>query len=137
MITVGLFEPKTHYEAASKWWTDQKWPVLPLSHLPATGVVVSLRGAPAAAGWIYKTDSAFCLLEWIVADPSVRGEDRDAVLSVLISSAKTLAQVQGFQMIYMSIRNESLAKRLEANGFERQDEGMTSFICNLSGGNLK
>lgn len=128
------FNPAEHYGVICEWWTAQKWSPVPLSHLPQTGLVVVLDGRPAAAAWIYKTDSAFCWLEWIVADPSVRREARTSALSVLISGARVLAQSMGFQSIFMSIRNQSLGKRLEVQGFSVTDLGMTNYVCDLSRG---
>jgi hypothetical protein len=133
-ISVELFEPSKHYDTVSKWWTEQKWPTLPLSHLPTTGIVVSYKDKAAAAAWIYKTDSAFCWIEWIVADPEIRHEARNSVLSVLLSSAKMSARLMGFKTIHMSIRNQSLAKRIETQGFTAADTGMTNYVCSLEGG---
>lgn len=134
MITLIPFNAAEHYSTISGWWTAQSWPVVPLDHLPQTGVVVTLAGKPAAACWIYKTDSAFALLEWIVADPEVRGEPRDSVLSTLISGAALLTRAMGFKTIHMSIKNASLAKRLEAQGFQPTDQGMTNYVLTFQGG---
>lgn len=133
MIAVELFKPEAHYEIAAKWWAAQSWPVIPLTHLPKTGVVVSCDGKPAACAWIYKTDSAICWVEWIVADPDVRHEKRAAVLSTLISAAKMTAELMGYQSAFMTIKNQSLAGRIEAHGFKTTEQGMTNYICDLSG----
>jgi hypothetical protein len=132
MISVDYFNPEKHYETVAAWWKASDWPVVPLSHLSQTGLVVSNNGAPAAAAWIYKTDSAFCILEFIVADPAVRREARTNVISVLVSAAKMLCRSMGFQSIYMSIKNDSLAKRIEAHGFKPTDKGMTSYLCEFA-----
>ncbi len=134
MISVELFNPDKHYEAVCGWWTAQKWPTVPLSHLSGTGIVVSHDGKPAAAAWIYKTDSAYCLLEWIVASPEVRREARASALSALISSAKVAAQLMGFRSMFMTIKHESLAKRIRAQGFVATDSGMTNHVCDISRG---
>lgn len=133
MISVEPFNIEKHYETVSAWWKAQNWPVMPLSHLPATGIIATDDGKPASACWIYKTDSAYCLLEWIVADPELKGEPRDSALSVLIGAAKMLAASMGFITIHMSIRNQSLGKRLQAHGFSVADRAMTNYACNLSG----
>lgn len=135
MISTEFFQPEKHYEAIAKWWAAQNWPVIPLTHLPKTGVVVMFGDKPAAAAWLYKTDSAFCLLEWIVADPEIRREARASVLSVLVSTSKMLAAIMGFQSIFMTIKNESLASRIRPHGFRATDQGMTNYVCDLSGGN--
>jgi hypothetical protein len=132
MISVELLQADKHYETVTEWWKAQNWPVIPLSHLPKTGFLVSHDGKPAAAGWLYKTDSAMCWLEFIVASPEIRHEPRASVLSVLISSAKMAAELMGFQTVFMSIQNQSLGSRLEAQGFTASDKAMTNYVCDLS-----
>jgi hypothetical protein len=132
MITVEFFEPQKHYETVAGWWAAQDWPVMPLTHLPKTGFVVSHQGKPACAGWLYKTDSAMCWLEFIVASPEIRHEPRSAVLSVLVSSARMAAELMGFQTIFMSTASQSLGSRLGAHGFKASDKSMTNYVCDLS-----
>jgi hypothetical protein len=133
MTSVELFNPEKHYEHVAKWWTEQNWPVMPLTHLPQTGIMVSYDGAPAACAWIYKTDSAICWLEWIVASPLIRHEERANVLSVLISSATMAARLMGFQSIFTSSKNQSLEARLKGHGFTPTDQGVTQHVCDISG----
>lgn len=132
LISVELFQADKHYAAVAKWWTEQGWPVLPLTHLSGTGVVVSNNGAPVAATWIYKTDSAICWIEWIVASPEIRHELRSNVLSVLLSSATMLAKSMGFQSIFTSTNKHSLESRLTSHGFKATDRGVTQMIQDLS-----
>lgn len=134
MIRIELFDPQKHYETVCQWWAAQGWPKLPLTHLPQTGVIVFSGDSPAAAGWIYKTDSAYCWLEYIVANPDVRGEARASAISTLVSSAKCIAKVMGFQSCIMWLENESLAKRISAHGFEPTDKGVTGYSCDLRKG---
>lgn len=131
-LSVELFHPDTHYAAIQEWWKKQNWPILPLTHLSQTGLVVKVGDVPAAAAWLYKSDSAFCWLEWVVANPEVRHAERDSALSVLISTGRVLAQTMGFQSIYMSVGSASLAHRIEAHGFAATDKGVTNFMCDLT-----
>jgi hypothetical protein len=131
MLAVELFEPSKHYATICGWWTAQSWPPMPLTHLPQTGVVVMRDGKPAAAGWLIRTDTAICWLEWIVADPGVRHDERSEVLSVLISSCRVLAQVMGFQSIFSSSASESLSKRLDDHGIKATDRRVTHHACEL------
>lgn len=134
MIAVERFQIEKHYETVCGWWTAQKWPCVPLAHLPKTGVIVTLDGAPAAAAWLYRTDSAICWLEFIVADPEVRRERRAAILSVLLSSLKLIAETMGYQTIFTSGKNVSLGERLKLQGFQPTDEGVTQYIHTIQGG---
>lgn len=132
-MNVTLFNRETEYPIVCDWWKSHSWPAMPLDHLPPLGFMASVDGIPAAAGWLYQTDSAFCIFEWIVANPEVRREKRAAALDALIQQAKTAAAEMGFKSIYMSIKHEGLLKRLEGFGFEVTDKGMNSLICSIGG----
>jgi hypothetical protein len=134
MIQVERFIPEKHYETIGEWWKAQKWPVLPLKTLSKTGIVVTLNDKPAAACWIYQTDSSICWLEWVVCNPEVRREARTDVLSTLIQSAKDVAQAMGFESIFTSLKNESMAHRIKSHGFHATDTGVTQYFCHLNGG---
>lgn len=131
MIEFEFFKPNKHYLIVSKWWSEQKWPVIPLSHLSQTGILVSHNGIPAACAWIYKTDSAFCWLEWTVANPEVRHEERSLAISGLVSCAKMLAKSMGFESIFMNLKSVSLATRIEKHGFTKTEENTANYICKL------
>lgn len=131
MIDIESFDPKKHYLEVSKWWSFHKWPSVPVSHLSQSGLIVYVNKKPAACAWIYKTDSAFCLLEFLVANPEVRKEERTMAISSLISCAKMVAKKMGFLSMFTSIKHESLAHRLKMHGFNPSDEGMTNYICEL------
>jgi hypothetical protein len=133
MISFDLFTPEKHYDLVSDWWKFHGWNVLPLTHLSQTGIVVNFDGIPSAAAWIYRTDSAFCLLEWIVASPEIRREKRTEVLNALISKSKEVAKNMGFKSIFVTARHESLISRLTQNEFQVCDTGMKNLIFNIGG----
>lgn len=130
-LKIELFVAEQHYSTISKWWERQKWPVVPLSHLSSTGIVISYDGKIAAAGWVYKTDSSVCLLEMIVADPDVKGEPRELVLSCLLDTAKLTAKSMGFNTIFMLTGNKSLMGRLETKEFIPFSHNSTNYACIL------
>jgi hypothetical protein len=134
MISFESFDPQKHYEEIAKWWSTQNWDPIPPSHLSKTGIVCTLNSKPAAACWIYMTDSAFCLIEWIVADPAIRKQARHEVLNSLIEKANEVAKAMGFATAFMTVRSEALISRLKKNGFVIGDKGMTNLTRNLQGG---
>lgn len=134
MIKHELFRPEKHYNLVTEWWQRQNFAVVPLSHLPQVGIVVFVNEKPTAAGWLYQTDSSICWLEWIVANPEIRGEERKAALSYLINEVKRAASQMDFKTIFMSVQNASLMSRLESHGFVQSDKDMTNLIFNLQGG---
>ena len=133
-INIELFKAETHYEIISKWWKDQRWPIIPLSHLPKVGFVIYFDQIPVIAGWLYKSDSAFAHLEWIVANPEVRGFRRSECFKALVDRVKRAANEMGFKSIITSVQNRSLIKRLKSSDFTVTDEGMTNLIFNIKGG---
>jgi len=130
-VTIEAFNSDKHYAEVSNWWKAESWPVVPLDCLSKTGIVVLSDGTPAAAGWVYKTDSSFCLLEFIVANPEVRREKRSLALTTLLDVSKKVATEFGFRSMFTSVHNESLGKRLEQGGFIATDRNMTNYICNV------
>lgn len=133
-LSFETFIPELHYEMLSNWWLGHNWPSPPVSHLPTYGIISNLNGKPSAAGFIYQTDSAFCLFEWIIVNPEVRRAERSEAISGLIEKAKEVARELGFQTIFMSVKSESLIGRLAKHGFQINDRSMADLTFHLQGG---
>lgn len=136
MIRYELFKIESHYEEISKWWAAQRWSVVPLSHLPEIGIVVYQGEKMACAAWIYKTDSAFCILDMFVANPEIRKDERNESINYLFDVSKNIIKELGFQSIYTMTSHSSLISRLEKNGFVANDSNMSSLIFNINKGGL-
>ena len=80
-MEVRKYNPSDYFTVAS-WWSKQKWPVIPSDHLPEHGFIVD----GIAAGFLYKTDSKFALLEFVIANPDTSKEDRSKALDLVIDS---------------------------------------------------
>lgn len=133
MISFEYFQAKKHYETVCKWWQAHGWDAVPEDHLSKNGIVVYHGDVPACAAWIYQTDSAFALLEWVIANPEVRKAARHDSLNFLLKSCLEGAQKLGFKTIFTTARNESLMTRMTKNGFQITDKGMTNLIAPLRG----
>lgn len=130
-MRVATFNKLTHYEIVKKWWAAHEWNVIPPRYLPLHGFIVFDDETPICAAWIYRTDSLFALLEYVVANPEVKGERRAKGLDMLIASAKYKAHELGHKSIFMSTDHELLIKRLKKHGFDEQNKGMSHLFCNL------
>lgn len=128
MIETRFFKPEDHYEMVGEWWKAQKWPVLPLTHLSSIGAVAYVDGVPVVAGWLFQTDSAWCLLEFIVANPEVRRGARSQGFDALFTWAKAAAIAGGFKNIFSSVSSDPLIKRYVDNGFQITDRKMTNLV---------
>lgn len=131
MTSVVRFNAEAHYMDVASWWKEEGWPVMPLNFLSANGLVCYWGDEPAMAAWVYRTDSDFCLFEFIVANPKIRKDKRANCFRELFKSGKILAKEMGFKTMLVMARNDSLISRLEKEKFEIADEGMTHLTFNL------
>lgn len=118
-----------HHSIVSKWWEAQKWPVIPLEMLSKNGLLVETDdGRLACAGWLYSTDSKISWVEWIVANPDVRREERSKALDYLIETLTTTARVLGFNTLFSSVKHPLLIDRMQKHGFHVTDKNMSNMI---------
>lgn len=125
-----MYKPRPYnpsdYALLSEWWAAHNWPPMPEQFLPRTGVVVEVEDKAVCAGFLYKTDSAFAWLEWVVSDPKSDKLERSQALDTLIGSLLHIAQSLGFQAIHTSARHPGLIERYQAHGFVLADTQMTN-----------
>lgn len=115
------------YKKISEWWNKRDSDPIPSNLLPAIGYIVD----ECCAGWLYKTDSDFCLIEWIVSDPSSDKIERDEALDVLIDTLENEAKKQGFTVMFTSISRDKtphLEDRMKKHDFVLGDENMANYI---------
>lgn len=134
-MEVKSFSLIDHYEIISDWWTGHDWTVLPQQVLPHNGLIVYDDNTPICAGFLYKTDSAICWLEWVISNPLAKKEQRSEALNALIDCLVGLAKTMGFSIIFTSIKHPGLIKRMEQIGFQVNDNGMTNMSLIFKGEN--
>jgi hypothetical protein len=111
------------YEQLKNWWDSWGFPAPAISALPkydnesTTGLIVSNNGIDICAGFLYETNSAICWLEFIVANPKSKKEERSEALKLLIDEFTEEAKKLGFGVIFASIKNESLLNKYIQAGY--------------------
>lgn len=136
MIRFEFFKPDQHYNAICEWWYAEDFAPIPLNHLPENGIVIYSGDKMACAAWIYRTDSAFCILDWYIANPEIRKKERSDCLDLLISVSKEYIKKLGHLTIFTMSKHSALVSRLEKHGFLVSANNMTSLTLNFhSGGN--
>lgn len=116
-MRVRNFIPEKDYSMLVEWWKAQGWGPVPLSHLSPNGIVAEIAEAPVAAGFVYRTDSAVAVLEYIVTDPKISSSMRSAGLDQVLTAATQLVKGMGFQALFMACGDKGLAKRMEKHEF--------------------
>lgn len=113
------------------WWQAQDWPVIPRDHLSTMGFIGEINGKKAVAAWVYTTNSAFCLLEYIVINPEIRREERKAVFDHFINDMIEYTKGLGFKTVFLTTKSEGLISRLTKHEFQTTDIGMKNLIRRL------
>ncbi len=116
----------TDFNILQEWWTAHGFSMTP-AMLPKVGFIVE----GVCAGFLYETDSAFALFEWVISNPASTKEERDVGLDLVITAAIDEAQSLGFKLLYSSIKHPALIARYEKHGYIASDTGMVSMIRGL------
>lgn len=111
-------------EQINHWLELREWPQFEAHVLPKTGFIIK----DTAVGFLYKTDSSFCLMEWLVTNPLKSSEERDKALNQVIEALVQNAKDSGFKLIFSSLSDQGLVKRYTNSGFIVTDNNMTNLI---------
>lgn len=140
MLEVREVKLAEDYPELCEWWRqwalikpEVPWTYLPWKRLPPTKLIVCDETEKICAGFLYRAESGWSFLEWIVTNPKVSKEKRSEGLEKLIHSAKFFA-TQYNSDIFTSINHPGLIKKFQEAGFAVGDEGMTNMVwkgCNL------
>lgn len=130
-MIIKLFDKSTDYETVKTWWLAQNWPAVPESSLSTTGFIIKEGDQSLLSGWVYHTNSDIAWLEFIVANPEIKGEQRDEAFELFFSFVLNYAKIKNYKNVFTSVQHQGLMKRLEKNGFKKGDENMTNFIRSL------
>lgn len=125
-MEVRRFDKERDYKTVAHWWANYKgWgAVVPIEFLPEHGYIVD----DVCAGFLYKTDSKFALLEWVIANPESDATTRSEALDQLIPAILREAKALGFGAVYSSTKHSKLIDRYIKHGFHIGDTGVTTGI---------
>lgn len=118
---------QSNYPEVKQWWEGHKWPVIPFQMLPKTGYIIE----NVCAGWLYRSDSPICWVEWIISNPASEKIIRNESLNLLIDTLINKAKSEGFSHVFTSVKHPGLIKRYESHGFTIQDSNVTHMIRSL------
>jgi hypothetical protein len=116
-----------HYNKIREWAARRDFTIPAPEYLPETGYINNNH----CAGFLYKTDSKICWLEWVVSNPDSPKEERNLALNELIDKLCDDAQKLGFKAIFTSVEHEGLLERYKKLGFNTTDKSMTNMIRRL------
>jgi len=110
------------YPELTKWWKlyEADGIVVPKSSLlPEKGLggfVVEKDGAVIASAFLYFTNSALGYVDYLIADPSYREDDRQNILLELASYVTAIAVKAGCETVWAMTSNKKLVNMAEKSG---------------------
>lgn len=125
-MDVTIYNPRmleeSDYTTLLKWWKKYNFAAPTRDFLPDNGtcgiMLEDQNGKELCAGFIYFTNSKACWMEFIVANPDIRGrEARNNALNQLIEYLSQFAKEEECIWIFTSVRHKGLAERLGECGF--------------------
>ena len=100
------------WDTLVSWW--DAWPTWvnpPKDFLPDNGtggLIIEKNNTPIVAGFLYFTNSAAVLLEWIISNPEYKEKDRREAIETLIQSAEIFCKNNNKKYMFSIGRNKSL-----------------------------
>ena len=117
---------ESDWETLLKWWDSwPDWTAPSKDFLPDNGtggIMVEKNNKPIVAGFIYETNSASVLLEWIVSDPEYRDNDRGEAVELLITEAEKSTKALGYNYMFTIGRNKRLIETHKKLGWFVDDK---------------
>ena len=126
-MKVRLVNLENDYSDLTSWWTTYCWTPVSEAMLPKTGLMVEDK-EKIVSGFLYRTDSSICLLEWVVGNPALSKEERKNGMNLLFSTSKLWAKAHGFKIILTMTKNNGLINSLTNNEFKKTDGDMSHFM---------
>jgi hypothetical protein len=114
------------WSTLTKWWSSWPgWTSPSRDFLPENGtggLMIEKDGVPIVAGFIYETNSASVLLEWIVSDPEYRDGDRKEAVELLITEAEEFTKLLGYHYMFTIGRSKQLIETHKKLGWSVDDK---------------
>lgn len=131
-FNVRPYSTDIDYEDLKKWWVAHNWEPIPKEFLPLNGLVVEEKDTgKCCLGFVMQTDTAYCFIEFITANPLIPTESRSLAVDLLIDELKAKAKELGFVLGISTISNASLLRRFEKKGFRIVDKNVTHVLGGL------
>lgn len=104
------------YDTVCDWWKGHGWTPVLKRYLSKTGLIVTVDGEPAAAVWLYRTDSPVLIAEWLVTDPSLGPKTAYVAVHRVLAAIKDVADMSGCHLMTF-LQTDSLIKNFRKQGF--------------------
>jgi hypothetical protein len=117
------------YGMLCEWWSFWRFAAPPQHALSTSGIIVFEGDIPVCAGFLYGTNSSFCLIEFIVSNPNVKDKElRSNAMEYLINSLCDIGKQSGFYLVFSSLKNQNLINKYKDCGFTEGSNNCVELI---------
>jgi hypothetical protein len=117
------------YGMLCEWWSFWRFAAPPQHALSTSGIIVFEGDIPVCAGFLYGTNSSFCLIEFIVSNPNVKDKElRSNAMEYLINSLCYIGNQSGFYLVFSSLKNQNLINKYKDCGFTEGSNNCVELI---------
>lgn len=123
------------YEMLQEWWKVWRFTSPPIITLPQedsehfSGYFAVENGVDVACGFLFKTNSTVCWIEYIVANPNIKSEEvRHEGVKLVLNKLFNVAKELGYIVAFSSIKHEKLIDIYKNSGFIEGSKGTTEMI---------
>lgn len=120
---------ESDYDTAREWFLAWGWPVMGPTLFPNSGFVAEKDGVPVAMVWLYLTNSAWGVMEWLVRNPKADKEVARQALPLLVEKVKETSWGVGIEVIFTSVQHPNVIKLYKDLGFDLGDQNMTNMVA--------
>lgn len=108
---------KSDHSNLKEWYHKHNLDAPPEQYYPSWGLIVE----GVAAGFLFATDTALCMLDGYITNPEATSVDRNKAIALITGELLEISKEQGFQRVMVFSKEDSIIKR--AKNLKFTDKG--------------
>ncbi len=131
LFNVRKEEDFNKYYALLKTWWDGKggqWEAIRPEFLSSRGMIIKDKDKYVCAAWLYTTDSAFGVINWVISNNESDPKTKKKCLEFMLGKLEDYARFLGVGVIYMTMETRSLKNILSEQGFLKTSNNISEFF---------
>lgn len=118
-----------YYPIIKPWWEERKgWDSIKPDFLSTRGVIIKDKEEYVCAAWLYTTDSAYGIINWVITNNTSKPKQKQECLKFMFKVLEKYAKHLNILAIYMVMETRSLKNLLEKEGFIKTSDNITEFF---------
>ena len=118
-----------YYPILKSWWEEKEgWRSINPEFLSSRGIIVKDNNDYVCAAWLYKTDSAYGVINWVITNDKIKAKQKKECLKYMFNILEKYAKHIKISAIYMVMETGSLKNFLQKEGFLKTSDNIAEFF---------